>query len=139
MLKKFLAILAMFYAAVAFAAVDVNTGSAADLDSVKGIGPGLSGKIVAERQKGQFKDWNDFVTRVKGVGEKSAAKLSTNGLTVNGAAYAGAPAAAPKAKKDKVSPTSTTCPPTGRTTTSSAMTCSTTPLRWSTSTAISAA
>ena len=34
MLKKLLAILAMFYAAMAFAAVDVNTGSAADLDKI---------------------------------------------------------------------------------------------------------
>ena len=38
MLKKLLAALAMFYAAMSFAAVDVNTANAADLDSVKGIG-----------------------------------------------------------------------------------------------------
>jgi len=39
--------------------------------------------------------------RVKGVKEKAAAKLSAEGLTVNGKAYAGgdAPAAAPKAGK----------------------------------------
>ena len=33
-----------------------------------------------------------MVVRVKGVGEKNAAKFSEGGLTVNGAAYAGAPA-----------------------------------------------
>ncbi|MFV0678863.1 ComEA family DNA-binding protein [Ottowia sp.] len=99
MLKKFLAVLAMFYAAMAFAAVDVNTASPADLDSVKGIGPSLSGKIVDERKKSKFKDWGDLISRVNGVGDKTAAKLSAEGLTVNGATYSGAAASAP-AKAD---------------------------------------
>ena len=97
MLKKILAIVAMLYAAASFAAVDVNKGTAAELDGVKGIGPVMSTKILDERKKAPFKDWNDFITRVKGIGEKSAAKLSTEGLTVNGAAFAGAPASAAKA------------------------------------------
>lgn len=94
MLKKLLAVLAMFYAALSFAAVDVNSASPADLDSVKGIGPGIAGQIVEERKKGNFKDWNDFIGRVKGIGEKNAARLSEGGLTVNGAAFAGAKAKA---------------------------------------------
>ena len=97
MLKKILAILAMLYAAAAFAAVDVNKASAADLDGVKGIGPGISGKIIEERKKGNFKDWNDFIERVKGVGEGNAAKFSAEGLTVNGEAFK--PAAATAADK----------------------------------------
>ncbi len=108
MIKKFIAMVAMFaamlYAAASFAAVDANKATAAELDSVKGIGPAISAKIVDERKKGNFKDWNDFVTRVSGIGEKSAANLSTNGLTVGGAAYKGAPAKAEEksvaAKKD---------------------------------------
>ena len=56
MLKKLLAALAMFYAAMSFAAVDVNTANAADLDSVKGIGPAMSTRILDERKKGPFKD-----------------------------------------------------------------------------------
>ena len=43
--------------------------------------------ILNEREKGPFKDWNDFVTRVKGVGTDSAAKFSADGMTVNGASY----------------------------------------------------
>jgi competence protein ComEA len=100
MLKKILAIVAMLYAAACFAAVDVNKAGAAELDSIKGIGPAISTKILDERKKGDFKDWNDFVTRVKGVGEKNAVKFSTEGLTVNGAAFKGA-AAMPAAKKDE--------------------------------------
>lgn len=99
MLKKILALVAMLYAAVCFAAVDVNKASAAELDSIKGIGPGISTKILDERKKGSFKDWNDFVERVKGVGEGNAAKFSSEGLTVNGAPFKGV-AAAPAAKKD---------------------------------------
>jgi competence protein ComEA len=75
--------------------VDANKATQAELETVKGIGPGLSGKILAERKKGDFKDWDDLVARVGGVGSGNAAKFSGAGLTVNGAAYAGAKAAGP--------------------------------------------
>jgi competence protein ComEA len=100
MLKKILAILVMLYATLAMAAVDVNKATDAQLDSVKGIGPVTSRTIMAERKKGDFKSWQDFIDRVKGVGEKSAVKLSENGLTVNGEGFKGA-AAAPAAKKEE--------------------------------------
>lgn len=95
MFKKILAVSAMLFAAASFAAVDVNKGSAADLDGLKGVGPAMSKRILDARQKGEFKDWGDFMERVKGVKEKKAAKLSAEGLTVNGKAFT-APAAAPK-------------------------------------------
>ncbi len=69
----------------AFADVDVNKGDQAALDGIKGIGPAKSKAIIDERTKGgNFKDWTDFETRVKGIGAKSAVKLSEAGLTVNG-------------------------------------------------------
>lgn len=101
MLKKILAIVAMLYAAVAFAAVDVNKATAAELDGIKGIGPGISAKILDERKKGNFKDWNDFIERVKGVGEANAAKFSAEGMTVNGAAFKGVAATPAPKKEDK--------------------------------------
>ncbi len=104
MWKKLLAVLAMSWAALSFAAVDVNTATAADLDSVKGIGPAMSSRILDERKKAPFKDWGDFIARVKGVGGKSAEKLSTGGLTVNGAAYSAAAAPATKAKATAAAP-----------------------------------
>jgi competence protein ComEA len=100
MLKKLLVIASMMFAAAAFAAVDVNKATAAELDGIKGIGPGISGKILDERKKGAFKDWNDFVTRVNGVGETNAAKFSAEGMTVNGAGFKGV-AATPAKKDDK--------------------------------------
>jgi competence protein ComEA len=100
MWKKFLVILAMLYAAASFAAVDVNKANAAELDSVKGIGPAISGKIIDERKKGSFKDWQDFIDRVKGVGENNAAKFSAEGLTVNGSSFKGAAASKKEEKKE---------------------------------------
>ena len=102
MLKRILVILALLYATVAFAAVDVNKASAAELDGIKGIGPGISTKIINERKKGNFKDWNDFIGRVSGIGKGNAAKFSAQGLTVDGSEFKTAGSAA-KASKDKAS------------------------------------
>lgn len=92
--KLLLAVAAMVVSmGFAFADVDVNKGDQAALDGIKGIGPAKSKAIIDERTKGgNFKDWTDFETRVKGVGAKSAVKLSEAGLTVNGQAKTGAPA-----------------------------------------------
>ncbi len=96
MIRNLFAALIAAVALNAFAGVDANQASRADLETVKGIGPGLSGKIVQTRQAGEFKDWADFVERVGGVGPGNAARLSQAGLTVAGAAYdAGAAPAAP--------------------------------------------
>lgn len=99
MFKKLLAFVAAMYVAVAFAAVDVNTATPAELDAIKGIGPVKSALIISERKKAPFKDWNDFVTRVKGVGTDSAAKFSADGLTVNGTSYKASAKADVKADK----------------------------------------
>lgn len=83
--------------APARAAPDVNQASLAELESLPGIGPGTSARILEERQKDSFKDWADLIRRVKGLGSASAARLSAAGLTVNGASYTvpGQAAAAP--------------------------------------------
>ena len=101
MFKKILLIITLLYAAAAFAAVDVNKASAAELDGIKGIGPSLSTKILDERKNGNFKDWSDFIGRVGGVGEKTAAKFSSEGLTVNGKKFSAAAVAKADAKADK--------------------------------------
>ncbi|MBC7718977.1 MAG: helix-hairpin-helix domain-containing protein [Chitinophagaceae bacterium] len=105
MFKKLLAFFAAMYMAVSFAAVDVNKATAAELDGIKGIGPGISTKIVDERKKGDFKDWPDLIKRVKGVGDKNATKFSAQGLTVSGAGFNGA-----VAKKDTKPTASTSAP-----------------------------
>ncbi len=116
MIKKLMLAVATLLATMsfAFAQVDVNKADAAALDSVKGIGPSMSKKIIDERTKGgDFKDWADFEKRVKGVGEKNAKKLSQNGLQVNGKSMEGAematkPAEAKPAKTSKSAKPGTT-------------------------------
>lgn len=93
MLKKLVFAFGLLLAAAAFAQVDVNKADQAGLDGVKGIGPKMSQAILAERKKnGDFKNWSDFQKRVKGIGDKNAAKLSHAGLVVNGQAMPNAPA-----------------------------------------------
>jgi competence protein ComEA len=104
MFRNFITLLLAVFALNAFAAVDVNQASRADLETVKGIGPGLSAKIMDARKEGAFKNWDDLVDRVGGVGPKNASKLSQAGLTVAGAGYdasGAAPAPNKAAKADK--------------------------------------
>ena len=101
MFKKLLFVVAamVMMMGAAFADVDVNKADQAALDGIKGIGPAKSIAIIAERSKnGTFKDWSDFETRVKGIGDKNSVKLSAAGLTVNGQPK---PGTAPKVN-DKV-------------------------------------
>jgi competence protein ComEA len=99
MFKHIIAALFALVTTVAMAAtLDANKATQAELEGLKGVGPAMAGKILDERKKGPFKSWDDMVERVKGIGEGNAAKLSAEGLTVGGASFKGAPAAA--AKKD---------------------------------------
>jgi competence protein ComEA len=103
MIRNFIALVAA--ALVAFSplalATDANRATQAELESVKGIGPGLSSKILKAREAGSFKNWGDLVERVGGVGPGNAARFSQAGLTVGGAAFdpAALPAKEPKAEK----------------------------------------
>lgn len=93
MIKQLMLAAAMLAASmgVAFAQVDVNKADAAALDGIKGIGPSMSKTILDERGKaGPYKDWADFQKRIKGMGDKRAAKLSQAGLQVNGQGKEGA-------------------------------------------------
>ena len=90
MLKRFVASLAALFVASALA-VEANTATQAELEGISGIGPSISTSIVAARRQGDFKDWNDLFRRVQGVGDRSAAKFSAGGMTINGKPYGGAP------------------------------------------------
>jgi len=87
MLKQWLTLFAALSLTGAFAMVDVNQATEAELDGIKGVGPATSRLIVDERKKSEFRNWADLIGRVKGMGQKSAARLSGQGMTVNGVAY----------------------------------------------------
>jgi len=88
MIKKILSIVVLaaglLLGAPAYAAVDINKADKAALESLKGVGPSLADRILSERKKGEFKSWADVESRVKGIKDKTAGKLSDAGLTVNG-------------------------------------------------------
>jgi len=68
-------ILFVFSAISAFAAVNLNTATQAELEAVKGIGPSKAKAIIAYREKsGGFKSV-DELAKVKGFGTASVAKL----------------------------------------------------------------
>ncbi|AQR65708.1 topoisomerase [Aquaspirillum sp. LM1] len=95
-MKKLLVMLASVFAfSTAFAAVDLNTATQQDLETVKGIGPAKSKAILEYRSKnGPFKSVDDLA-KVPGFGEKSVAGMKAE-LAV-GAAKPAAAAAKPAA------------------------------------------
>jgi competence protein ComEA len=82
-LKIVVGLIATPATSLAMASVDANSGSTAELRSINGLGPTVSQAIVDERKSGKFKNWADFIKRVKGVGNARANKLSKAGLTIN--------------------------------------------------------
>ncbi len=75
----------------AYAAVDINSASQSELESVKGIGPAKAKIIVEHRTKnGPFKKVDDLQS-VKGFGKASVAKLKGELSVGEAAAAAGKP------------------------------------------------
>lgn len=66
-----------------WASINPNQASAAELESVRGIGPSMSARIIAERQKnGPFKSPQDFARRIPGVGPKKLKAFQEAGLQI---------------------------------------------------------
>jgi competence protein ComEA len=76
----------LLLSASALAAVNVNTASFDELQTISGIGPATAQRIVDERRKGPFKSLDDLQARVKGIGESRVRKMAAAGLTVGRAA-----------------------------------------------------
>ena len=68
--------------------ININTASAAELATLKGIGPAKAQAIVDHREKnGQFKTVDDLKL-VRGIGDKMLEQLRSH-VTVNGGAAVG--------------------------------------------------
>jgi competence protein ComEA len=72
----------------ALADLDINRASQAELERLRGVGPQLSARILAAREGRPFSDWEDLRDRVTGLGPVQSARLSKEGLTVAGTAFA---------------------------------------------------
>jgi competence protein ComEA len=68
-------------------ALDIQSATEAELDSLRGMGPSLTAKVLAARAEKPFESWADLMQRVNGIREATAQRLSDQGLTVQGLAY----------------------------------------------------
>jgi competence protein ComEA len=89
---------ALLVFAGACAALEVNTANEAELDSMRGLGPDSTARILKAREAGPFANWPDLMHRVKGIKQATAQKLSSQGLTVSGQAFENVNAAAIKSQ-----------------------------------------
>ena len=81
-------------------AVNVNSATAEQLETVNGIGPKTAQVIIDERSRGgSFESFEDLTERVKGIGPKKAQSLQAAGLTVEQSQSASKPAAQPAQRK----------------------------------------
>ena len=92
-------VLALGCSQLACAAVNLNSASKEELDAVKGISPAKAQAIVDYRTKnGPFKSL-DELKKVKGFGEKSVSKLSTELTVAETSLEPARPGAGKQAKK----------------------------------------
>ena len=62
--------------------VEINTATNEQLQSLRGIGPAMAGRIIAERARAPFSSLADFDERVKGVGTITLRRWVTDGLVL---------------------------------------------------------
>lgn len=67
--------------------LELNQATQAQLESLAGVGPDLAERLLKARDARPFESWADLRRRVTGVGPKLAAKLSDQGLRVQGQPY----------------------------------------------------
>lgn len=63
-------------------AVDANTATQDELQSIRGVGPALSARIVEARRAQPFTDLEDLKTRVRGIGDANLRRMREAGLRV---------------------------------------------------------
>lgn len=89
-----LAVCLLGWAALAAPGLELNRANQAELEMIKGVGPQLSERILAERERGPFQDWPEFIRRLQGIGPHQARRLSEAGLRIGGQPYPPASASA---------------------------------------------
>ena len=75
MIKTLLAVVLYFLTGIAFAAVNINTASQAELEALQGIGPAKAKAIIEHREKvGSFASIDDL-EKVSGIGPGTIKQL----------------------------------------------------------------
>ena len=68
-------------------ALEINQANEAELDSIKGMGPAMTRKVLIARGDRPFVNWKDLMSRVTGIGKNKAQQLANHGVLVNGLAF----------------------------------------------------
>lgn len=68
--------------------IDLERAREVDLDGLRGLGPATTRLILQERERQAFRDWQDLMRRIPGIGPRKAAQLSEQGLRVGSEAFA---------------------------------------------------
>lgn len=91
---RLLLAVAMLLPAASASALDANRATAAQLTTIKGLGPATAERIVRERERaGAYLSPQDLSERVRGIGMRRLQGLLEAGLTVDKPAAASSPPA----------------------------------------------
>jgi competence protein ComEA len=71
---------------LAVAALEINTATRAELEQLNGVGVAMAERVLNERAKAPFRDWDDLQRRVKGIAGARIERLQAQAVTVNGIA-----------------------------------------------------
>ena len=85
LLKKWI-LGALVCAHLSIFALEINQANEAELDSIKGMGPAMTRKVLAARTERLFMNGTDLMSRVTGIGKAKAQQFSDQGVLVNGLA-----------------------------------------------------
>jgi competence protein ComEA len=79
---------ALACACLSVLALEINQANEAELDSIKGMGPAMTRKVLVARADKPFMNWKDLMSRVTGIGKTKAQQFSEQGVLVNGQSFA---------------------------------------------------
>lgn len=74
----------LLFVAHAAVALEVNEATRAQLEQLNGVGVAMAERILVERDKRPFADWDDLARRVNGMRGARIERLQAQGVTVNG-------------------------------------------------------
>ena len=68
-------------------ALEINQANEAELDSIKGMGPAMTRRVLIARAEKNFTNWKDLMSRVAGIAKAKAQQFSDQGVLVNGQSF----------------------------------------------------